>query len=178
MPSPPPASKYSLAIRILHWLMAAAIIGLLAVGLIMSDIPRGNPLRGALYALHKSFGLTVLVLAFLRLALRLKSGAPPLPETIPGIERRLAKLGHWALYGFMFLMPVSGYVMSASYGLPVKWFGIMVPRVVSIDKARGALAGDVHSFAAYALIGMLVMHIGAVVLHYFKHRVNLLGRMT
>lgn len=173
----PSAEKYSLTIRILHWLMAAMIIGLLAVGLIMAGMSRSDPLRGTLYSLHKSFGITVLALAFLRVALRLKEAAPSLPQTIPAIERLLAKLGHLALYGFMFLMPVSGYVMSASYGLPVRWFGVTIPRLVSIDKTRGALAGDIHTFAAYALIGMLLVHVGAVILHYVRHRVNLLRRM-
>jgi cytochrome b561 len=172
-----PLEKYSLAIRILHWLMALMILGLLTVGLIMTGVPRGTPLHNTLYSLHKSFGLTVLALVFLRLSLRFMSDAPPLPETIPAIERLMAKLGHIALYGFMFLMPVSGYIMSASYGLPVRWFGITIPRLVSIDKARGALAGDVHHFAAYALIAMLVMHVGAVILHWFRQRVNLLKRM-
>ncbi len=174
----PMADKYPLSIRVLHWLMAITIIGLLAVGLIMSDMSKSDPLRATLYSLHKSFGITVLMLASLRLALKLKLGGPSLPGTIPAMERHLATLGHWALYGFMFLMPVSGYVMSASYGLPVRWFGITVPRLVSIDKARGALASDIHEFAAYALIGMLLLHVGAVALHYISHHVNLLKRMT
>jgi cytochrome b561 len=169
--------KYPIALRILHWLMAVMIIGLLALGLYMAELPKGDPRHDTLYNLHKSFGVTVLALAFIRLAVRMALGAPPLPEIIPVMERRMAELGHLALYGFMFLMPVSGYVMSTSYGLSVKWFGITLPRLMGIDRARGALAGDVHSYAAYALIGMILMHAGAVILHYVRQRVNLLKRM-
>jgi cytochrome b561 len=172
-----PLSKYPLAIRILHWLMAVIIVSLLAVGLIMTDMPKGDPTRATLYSLHKSFGLTILMLFFLRIVLRIKLGRPPLPEVIPPIERKLAELGHWTLYGFMVAMPVSGYLMSTSFGLPVKWFGLMLPRLVDVDRARGALASDFHTFAAYALIALIIVHAGAVLLHYIQHRVNLLSRM-
>ena len=144
----------------------------------MTAIPRSNPTHDTLYNLHKSFGITVFALAFLRLGLKLKLGAPPFPSVIPRIEQWLATLGHWALYGFMFLMPVSGYVMSASYGLPVKWFGLPIPRLVSIDKARGVLAGEIHQFAAYSLIVMIMLHVGAVIQHFLIHRLNLLKRMV
>jgi cytochrome b561 len=173
----PTKEKYPAAIRILHWLMALMIIGLLTAGLVMTDMQRDDPNRSLVYGLHKSFGLTVLMLAILRFALKVKLGAPPLPGVIPARERLLASLGHWALYGFMFAMPVSGYLMSASMGLPVKWFGAALPKLVSVDRVRGRLAGDFHAWAAYALIGLLALHVGAVLLHYFKERVNLLKRM-
>jgi cytochrome b561 len=170
-------NKYPLIIRILHWLMALLIIGLLIVGLIMTGMDKDDPNRSLLFALHKSFGLTVLMLAALRLVLKLLLGGPPLPMAIPFFERLLATLGHWALYAFMFAMPISGYVLSTSFGLPVKWFGIPMPKLVGIDKTRGELAGDFHEFAAYALIMLLLIHVGAVAIHYFKERVNLLKRM-
>ncbi len=173
----PESGKYPLVIRILHWLIALTIIALLAVGLFMTGLSKSDPLRGTLYGLHKSFGITVLMLAALRLPLRMILGAPPLPETIPAMERILAHLGHWALYVFMFLMPVSGYVMSTSYGLTVHWFGIALPKLVGVDKARGELFSDIHTYAAYALIGLIAVHVGAVILHYYRHKENLLKRM-
>ena len=170
--------KYPLPIRILHWLMALMIIGLLAVGLYMTGLSHDNPQRAQLYSLHKSFGITVLMLAVMRLGFRLKQKAPALPAAIPPTERKLGELGHWALYGFMFVMPLSGYLMSTYYGLSVKWFGAALPKIVGVNKLRGGLASDIHTYAAYALIGMLALHMGAVALHYFKERVNLLRRMT
>jgi cytochrome b561 len=171
------AEKYALIIRVLHWLMAAVIIGLLVAGFIMLDVPKTDPLRHTVYSLHKSLGITILMLAVLRLGLRLKSRAPVLPEAISALHRRLAHVGHWALYGLMLLMPVSGYVMSISNGQPVKWFGSALPRLLNENKTRGAMAGDIHAYAAYILIGMLVLHAGAVIWHYLFERVNLLRRM-
>jgi len=169
--------RYPLSIRILHWLMALMIIGLLAAGLIMVKLPHG-PDRDFVFALHKSFGLTVLALAFLRVAYRLRLGAPPLPGIIPAVERFMARLGHLALYTFMFVMPISGYVMTASFAVkPVNWFGIPLPHLIGIDRDRGKLADEIHEWAAYLLIAMIVLHVGAVLLHYLKQRINLLQRM-
>jgi len=169
--------KYSLPIRILHWIIALLIIGLITVGLIMSDLPKDAPNRPLLYSVHKSFGVTVLFLAVLRFALRLRLGGPPLPLAIPAMERILAQLGHYAFYGFMIAMPVSGYIMSNSFGLSVKWFGIELPKLFPTDRETGHLAADFHSLAAYSLIGLILLHVAGVVKHYLKERINLLSRM-
>jgi len=169
--------KYHLSIRILHWLMAAIIISLLAVGLIMEDLPRSDPLRATLFSLHKSFGITILFLAIIRLGLRLRLGIPPLPDIIPAIERVMAELGHKTLYCFMFALPLSGYLMTNSFGFPVKWFGIELPRLIDADKARGHLLVDFHQYAAYILIGVISVHALAVLWHFLKQRLNLLSRM-
>ncbi len=121
--------------------------------------------------------MTVLGLVIVRIMVRIASPAPPLPEAIPKTERVLAHLGHLALYGFMLAMPVSGYLLSTFYGLPVKWFGITLPRLVGVNRQDGTLAADFHAYAAYALMGVLTLHIGAVLLHWLKQRVNLLSRM-
>jgi len=170
--------KYPLSLRLLHWLMAFIIIALLIVGLIMTGLPGNDPLRPTLYALHKSFGLTVFLLAALRLFLRLKEGVPPLPEIIARSERMLAQAGHWAFYDYFALMPLSGYLMTNSFGMPVKWFAVELPRLIGVDKDRGHLLADFHAYAAYTLIGLITLHVLAVVVHYVKERVNLLKRMV
>lgn len=172
-----PATKYAASIRILHWLMAVIILTLLAVGLIMTGLQRDDPLRPLLFSLHKSFGLTILMLLCLRLWFRLHSQVPPLPASIPAYEQWLAHISHWALYGFMLVMPLSGYLLTAFHGMPVKWFGLELPRVVSIDKANGSLAGDVHYYAAYSLMVLLGLHVLGVIKHYMFERLNLLKRM-
>ena len=171
------ADTYPLAMRILHWLIALLIIGLLAVGFIMTSLDRDSQWHGTLYHLHKSFGVTVLALAVVRLALRLTLPVPPLPSVIPAVERFLAHAGHWALYLFMFLMPVSGWIMSNSFGQPATWFGFSLPRIVTTDRVRGALASDIHYYGAWTLILLLAGHISAVLFHYLRQRVNLLRRM-
>lgn len=169
--------KYPLSLRLLHWLMALLILTLLALGLYMTGLERGDPHRADWYSLHKSLGVTVLALACLRVGVRLFSFIPPLPPEIPRAEAWLAHLGHLALYGFMFLLPLSGYIMSNSFGLSVHWFGVTLPRIVSPDRPRGTLASDIHTYGAYALMGMIALHVLAVLLHWRRQRINLLSRM-
>ncbi len=171
------SEKYAPLLRVLHWLMALMIIGLLVVGLIMSDMPRTDPWHDTLYGLHKSFGFTVLVLAVVRVMARVRLGAPVLPAAIPALERLMAHLGHKALYIFMFVIPISGIVMSNSYGFAVSWFGLELPRIVGIDKARGHLAGEAHELLAYVLMGLLALHVLGALKHYVKERINLFKRM-
>lgn len=170
--------RYPLAIRVLHWLMAVIIIGLLIVGLIMTSLPKGDPTRALLYNLHKSFGVTILMLALLRVGVRLLEAIPPLPDIIPTTERIAARLGHSALYFFMFAMPISGYMMSNAYGLPVRWFTVELPKLFSSDRARGVLAGNFHSYTGFTLIGVIALHVSGVLWHYMRQKVNLLKRMV
>lgn len=169
--------KYPLALRLLHWLMAALIIGLIIMGLVMSDLQRTDPLRGQLYSLHKSFGVTVLVLALLRLALRFKLGVPALPSIIPAKERFLAHWGHLGLYGFMFALPITGMLMSNSFGFPVAWFGVELPRIASVNKDAGHQFEELHETLAYVLMALLALHVAGALKHYFKEKTNLFRRM-
>lgn len=169
--------KYALSLRILHWLMAALILGLIALGWVMSELPREDTLRPLLVSLHKSFGITVLALALLRMALRLRTSVPPLPDVIPRLERQLAHLGHGTLYLLMLAVPVSGIIMSQSYGYPVAWFGLSLPRLLPINRELAHEAADVHEILPYLLLILVALHAGAVPLHYLKHRVNLLKRI-
>lgn len=170
--------KYALEIRVLHWLMAVALLGMLIVGFVVSGIPKSEPARHFYLGLHKSFGITLFALAAVRLMSRLFAAAPSLPDAIPSMQRAIAQTAHFALYGLMLLMPISGYVMSISMGQPVRWFGLAVPRLLAEDHARGLVAGGIHAVAAYALVALLTLHVGAVAWHYFSDRVNLLRRIA
>ncbi len=172
-----PTTKYPAALRVLHWLMAVVIIGLIAIGLYMTSLPKNDSSRALFYSLHKSFGVTMLLLCIIRLGLRLRMGTPALPDSIPAHEHRMAHAGHIALYGCMILMPLSGYCMTNSFGFPVRWFGLNLPVFFGTDKARATFMAESHSLIAYTLIALVLLHIAGVIKHMLKERVNLLARM-
>ncbi len=171
------SQKYPRNLRILHWLMAVMIIGMLVSGLIMGGFPRDNPLRDQIYFLHKSFGVAVLLLAALRIIIRLLSHIPPLPDMIPMIERKLAHLGHLALYFFMFALPISGIMMSNAYGFAVPFFGLELPKIIGPDRDMGQLARMAHGYLAYALIGLIGLHVLGALKHLVRERINLFRRI-
>ncbi len=111
------------AAKTFHWLMALLIITLGCVGLYMADLPN-SPDKIKIYALHKSTGLTVLALALLRLAWRLRDPRPR-DVPMPAWQAAAARGVHVALYGLMLVMPLSGWLFNSAAGFPLQWFGLV-----------------------------------------------------
>ena len=103
--------------RLFHWVMAACLLAMLfiGVGMVSSVMPKYLPL----VAFHKSLGITILVLALLRLAIRLRYGAPALPADLPEPIKLAAHLSHWAFYALMIAMPLIGWGMLSAAAYPV-----------------------------------------------------------
>lgn len=171
------ADKYPLILRVLHWAIALLILSLLVMGLTMDEIPRSDPRHAQIYNLHKSLGVTVLGLALLRIACRIRLSVPPLPDSISRQERILAHLGHFGLYYFMLALPLSGIIMTNSFGFAAPWFGVELPRIVGVDKARGDFARTAHEYMAWGIMGLVGLHIAGAIKHYVSERVNLFKRI-
>ena len=169
--------KYSLSLRLLHWLVAIIIIEVISIGLVMEYVPRENPIRNILFDLHKSFGVVVFFLFFVRFIVRITSKVPPLPSVISKTEQTLAHIGHYVLYIFMLIMPVSGYAMSNSFGYPVKLFGLQLPMLFEKNEALAHKLASFHENAGFVLIALILLHITGLIVHYKKHAVNLIQRM-
>lgn len=178
-------SGYGLLAILFHWVMALLIMGMLALGLYMDDLPATDPSTFQLYQLHKSFGFVILTLAVLRLAWRVVNPTPKLPDTMPTWERLAAHLGHTGLYALMFLLPISGWLMvSASpWGIPTLIFNVLnvphlpVPSILGTAEQAEATLIALHGYMAYFLIALLIAHIGGALKHHFIARDNTLRRM-
>jgi cytochrome b561 len=173
--------KYALTSRILHWVMAFLIIFLLGLGIYMSDfLSNESPNRLEIYNLHKSLGVLVLILVFLRIINRLLTRTPALPFAISALEKKLAKFGHFALYFLMITTPLSGYLMSSFAGYPVKLFAIELPNFFEANFKIAGFFSEAHELSAFSLLGLIVIHILAVIRHRFfdKPGNDVLNRMT
>lgn len=168
-----------------HWTMAILIAVMLALGLYMTSLPPTDAGTFQLYQLHKSIGFVVLALAVLRIVWRLANPSPKLPEGMAGIEKIAAHLGHVGLYALMFALPLSGWLMvSASpWNIPTIIFDTVhvphlpVPAILG-DKAQAeGMLKEVHEYASWFLIALLVAHIGAALKHHFIARDTTLKRM-
>jgi cytochrome b561 len=176
---PPANLAYSLGLRVLHWLTALCMFVVIPVAWYMTTMDRHAPSRGNWVNLHKSIGLTILLLTLIRVVTRLAGTAPPLPQSIPAFEQTLAHIGHGLLYVILFAMPISGYVNSYGGGHPVNWFWLFqVPALVPQDKALGHLASKIHYVLAYLTYVLIAGHVLAVAYHQLIERVDIVGRMT
>lgn len=174
--------KYPLSLRVLHWLMAILILGLIGVGFYMANLPGDAPDKYALYGPHKALGFIVLLLVVIRIAVRLAS---KLPRPCPGLHRREVKLAHsvhLVLYAAMLVMALSGFLMSSaspkSAGLDL--FGLVtIPSIIEKNAEWATFFHTVHGYAAIVLCAVLALHLIGFIKHQLieKPRKNLLNRM-
>lgn len=160
--------------QLLHWAIVLLILGQGTVGLLMTEM-RISPDKIRIYALHKSFGLTILALAALRLLWRWYAGTPqPVPGT-PHWQARIAALTHWSLYALLFAIPLSGWVLNSAAGFPLQWFGLFnLPAITGKDHGLHELAEDVHALLFWALVALALVHAAAAFYHHlFRHDATL-----
>lgn len=176
--------KYSRSMRILHWAMALSIIGVICAGITMVALPDRDPVKfGVFFPWHKSFGMLALFLVVARLLIRFRTVIPPLPPGITKMEARAAAAAHIALYVLMFLVPLSGYVMSSTFTQSdgVYFFGVYLPELLPKNDAWFDTLLELHHVLAFTLLGLVVLHVGAALKHHFLDRrreVDVLSRMT
>lgn len=163
--------------RVIHWAMAAGILGMLALGTYIEgmEVSLDNLW---LYALHKSVGLTLLVLVLVRIAWHRVSPPPAPLGGVAAWQMRIAKGAHWALYLLMVVVPVTGWLGSAATGLDVLWWGWVVPRVAPVSEglAEGLLLA--HAVLTKALMAVVVLHLAGALWRAFGHGDGTLRRMV
>jgi cytochrome b561 len=169
--------QYGLIAKSFHWIIAVLIIGMLALGLYMADLPISLQ-KLKLYGYHKEFGLLILFLAIFRFGWYLGNRDPDLPADLPTWQRYAARLVQWALYGFLFAMPITGWLLTSAAGLPPSFFGLFtLPTLVAPADELRHLFGTVHSWLAYGLIAAICIHTGAALHHHFIKKDNVLRSM-
>ena len=155
--------------RLFHWVMAACLLAMLfiGVGMVSSVMPKYL----SLVAFHKSLGITILVLAIFRLALRLRYGAPALPADLPEPIKLAAHLSHWAFYALMIAMPLIGWGMLSAAAYPVVVFGgLYLPAILPQSDSLHSLLWDAHFYLAFAFFALILLHLSAALFHALVRR--------
>jgi len=172
-------ATYSLLARRLHWWTAALVITQLLVGLFMVRYGAATDFAeptGKLYDGHKLMGLAILVLAAIRLLYRLVHGAPAPEPSLAAWQKLLSHATHWAIYALLLLVPLIGWLAISYYG-PFEPFGIKLPALAAKNDDQATRFFFLHRLAAYALIALIFMHVGAALFHYLIRKDGVMGRM-
>lgn len=168
---------YGSGAKVFHWLTALLMAGSFILAFIMVELPIG-PLKIDLYNWHKTIGLTILGLAVLRLAWRLRHPAPPLPAGMVAWERWASQATHVALYLFLFSQPLVGLVMSWASGFPTILFdSFTLPSPIAANQALYDALSAVHFWSAWAMLTLIALHAGAALRHHFVKKDDVLRRM-
>jgi cytochrome b561 len=180
-------STYSAVAIALHWLIAALMLSNIALAWYFTKLK--GPAEAAPLALHKSIGVTVLLLSLARVGWRLTHAAPPLPPAMKPWERFAARAVHVIFYGLMLGMPLSGWAMVSASPLirvrPTVLFGVIpwpafpLPGLSS-DQLHDLrhLFGATHSALALVAYAVIVLHVAAALKHHFLDRDDVLTRMA
>jgi cytochrome b561 len=162
---------------VLHWLAAILIVAGFGLGLTMVDM-RLSPTKLRYFSWHKWIGITVLLLAGLRLLWRLLHRPPELPATMPPWQRTASHWSHWALYLLMFAVPLSGWAYTSAAGVPVVYLGwLPLPDIAPVDKELAEQLKTLHHTLDWTLSGVVLLHVAAALKHHFLDRDGVLLRM-
>ncbi len=155
--------------RLLHWLMAACILAMLFIGVGM--VSTVMPKYLTLVSIHKPLGIAILALALIRLALRLRYGAPPLPADLPGPMKFAAQASHYAFYVLMIGMPLLGWGMLSAAAYPVVLFGGWhLPAILPQSDSLHTLLWDAHFYLAFAFFALILLHVAGALFHALVRR--------
>ena len=171
-------TRYHEVARLLHWLIAGLILLQYALASMAEDAASDLQELGLL-ANHKSVGMTILMLAIVRVMWRLTHAVPALPVSMPRWQVRASNFSHALLYFLIFGLPLSGWLLSSSNTYSVSWFNVFVfPDLISGNENRAELLQDVHETLAKTLFALALLHILAALKHGLFDRDGVLGRMS
>ena len=171
-------TSYGLVAKSFHWILFIMLTFSVVAGNIMADMP-DSPEKYEAAGLHKSFGLIILLLDLLRLVWKILNTTPDDSKDATSTQNLMAHIMHWALYLLMFAQPLTGILMSQSFGYPVKFFGgAAFPTLVEKNKEMAELFLAAHQTIWIFLALFVIAHAGAGIYHHMVLKDNILRRMA
>ncbi|MCB1521330.1 MAG: cytochrome b [Hyphomicrobiaceae bacterium] len=177
----PEVQVYSPTARRFHWLVVGLILVQAPIGLYM--VYRGSTLNiwdaatNALYSSHKLIGMVILLVAMARLGYRVVHGAPDDEPTLEPWHKVASAVNHWGIYVLLLVVPVLGW-LGVSYYPALDVFGLVkLPGLVAANKETAEAVFVYHAYAAFALLALIGVHVGAALYHHLIRRDNVLARM-
>lgn len=169
--------QYTRTAITLHWLIALLILAAFPLGVYMHELPL-SPDKLRLYSYHKWMGITVLLLAVVRVAWRITHRPPALPDSVPRWQQHASETVHLALYALILLVPLTGWLMSSAKGFQTVWFGVLpLPDLVGKDLILGEVLQEMHETFNIMLFLLVGAHVAAALKHHFIDRDGILARM-
>ncbi len=166
-------NRYTLAQRVLHWVIVLLVLGLLAAGFTLGTLGYegvvnlfGEELANELYKYHKSLGVTVLLLMLLRVGLRFASPPPAYDAPMGGLERFVGGGIHLLFYALLIAMPLLGWMATAAGGYPVQFFDWELPGFIGKDEALSTALFQFHGLGGLIVLVLFLVHSAAAIKHW------------
>ncbi|WP_445288821.1 cytochrome b [Variovorax atrisoli] len=161
--------RYPASLRILHWVRAILILGLLWAGWHMTGLDDEVASKfDVYYPWHKSFGLLAILVALVQITVRLRTPRlPQPPQTLARYEQVLSRFVHRGMYTLLVIVPLMGYSMSSTFTLSdgVFFFGVNLPELLPKNDNWFVVFQWLHKVLAYTLLGLIVLHVVGAIKH-------------
>lgn len=168
--------KYGSMTKFLHWLVGIVIIALVIVGFVMESMEPSDQ-KWQFYKLHKAIGVSIFAFVIFRVCWRLINRSVAGPVNTPRWQILAAKFTHFFLYLAMIAMPLSGLLMSLYGGHNIDMFGLLVIEGFEKQASLASFFHMIHGRAAYAIAGLIILHVLAAFFHHFVRRDDVLIKM-
>ena len=169
-------NSYGSPAKVLHWVTALMLVGLVIVGLIVADMVSG-PEKQQLEGLHISVGLLLLVLMAVRLIWRFLNPSPAGSIDTPSWQKAAEQLTHWGLYATIFFQILIGVVSEGQR--PIAFFGLFeFGPIVARNQARHEFLEQVHAWGWIVIAVLAGIHVLAALYHHLIRKDDVLKRMT
>ncbi|MBN9404338.1 MAG: cytochrome b [Burkholderiales bacterium] len=160
-----------------HWLTLLLLIAVYALIELRDIYPKGSAGHELMKTWHFMLGMAVLAVVLVRLPLRLALQAPPITPPPPAWQEQLAHAMHWALYGFLIVMPLLGWLTLSAKGQPIPFFGLELPALMGPDRATARNLEGIHELIGNLGFFLIGLHAAAALWHHYFMRDDTLERM-
>lgn len=172
-----PATSYSWPAKVLHWVVAFAVIAAVVFGVAMTEVEPG-PRQNQLYDLHRSFGALILALVGIRLLWRLYAPPPPPVPGLPRWQELAAVWAHRLLYVFLFAMPLLGWAGTSAFPARIMVFGLFeLPPILAPDRELSEILLEAHEVVGFLFLSLIIVHVVAALYHHVILKDQTLKRM-
>jgi cytochrome b561 len=161
----------------LHWLMLLLLAAVYACVELRGIFPRGSDARQSMQTWHFMLGLSVFILAAIRLAVNLAVPSPAIAPQPPRWQALAARATHVALYALMLGMPLAGWLLLSAAGKPIPFFGLELPALIDESRSVRRLIKSVHETGGTLFYLLIGSHAAAALYHHYVLRDNTLRRM-
>jgi len=169
--------RYGILSICIHWFMLLLLVAVYACIELHEFFPKGSDLRATLKTWHFMLGLSVLVLALIRLVVHLSDIVPRIEPDPPKWQKQSAKLVHVALYALMIVMPLAGWLLLSAEGKPIPFFGQHLPALIGKSKYLADWIEEIHETGGTIGYFLIALHATAALYHHYFVRDNTLRRM-
>ncbi|MEX2520222.1 MAG: cytochrome b/b6 domain-containing protein [Paracoccaceae bacterium] len=176
--------RYAPIQRFLHWLIALLLIAMLIMGTVIDSYgfeglkaAFGMPATNLIYKYHKTFGVVILALTLVRLAVRLRLGKPEYAQSLTLFEKMASGAVHRLFYLLLLAMPALGWLATGAGGFPVEFFNWNLPALIDRDEALSKTLYGLHGVVGNLLLLLIALHVAGALNHALFKRDGLLRRM-